>query len=48
MILRACLLALFVLSLTACAGPNGSANGTHRGGSARTDIFRIPFPYSEQ
>ncbi len=32
------------LALASCAGPNGAANGTHHGASARADIFRIPLP----
>lgn len=37
-------LATLILTLAACAGPNGMASGTHRGASARTDIFKLPFP----
>lgn len=45
--MKACLFAALMaplLTLAACAGPNGAASGTHRGASARADIFKIPFP----
>ncbi len=31
--------------LASCAGPNGTVSGTHRGGTAKADIFSIPLPY---
>ena len=38
------ILMVVILFLTACASPNGSASGSHRGASARSDIFKIPLP----
>lgn len=37
-------LAVALITLSGCAGLNGSARGTHRGGSARADIFKISLP----
>jgi len=33
---------VLVFLLSSCAGLNGSANGTHKGASAHTSIFKVP------